>query len=412
MRYEPALKCEPPRERRIGKIGFRVSVRPTRFQFQQNSIVKFSRIPELDLLRFLAAIAVVFFHYAFRGYAGDDLTTMHYPALEPIAQYGFLGVHLFFMISGFVILMTAGDGSVTRFIASRASRLLPAFWVCCTITFLVTLAIGGDRFVATWPQYLVNMVTLGGGLGTDPIDGAYWSLGAELRFYRLVGILLIIGQIHRAERWLFVWLIGTVLVELFPFIKLKGFLVTDYAGFFIAGAACFLIRQHGLSRSRISLVFGAWALSLYHELRLLPYFGQNFGKELEPAIVAVVMTSFFVVMLTLAMRRTPILASSRWVWFGAVSYPLYLIHQNVGYMLFNEVGSNVDQAVLFWGVITVAIGAALLLHIAVEKPAAGPLKRGVLHALEALQRYIPARVARWRHDQIRRSGITGRAPRL
>ncbi|KWA20703.1 acyltransferase [Burkholderia territorii] len=208
------------------------------------------------------------------------------------------------------------------------------------------------------------------------------------------------------------WLIGTVLVELFPFIKLKGFLVTDYAGFFIAGAACFLIRQHGLSRSRISLVFGAWALSLYHELRLLPYFGQNFGKELEPAIVAVVMTSFFVVMLTLAMRRTPILASSRWVWFGAVSYPLYLIHQNVGYMLFNEVGSNVDQAVLFWGVITVAIGAALLLHIAVEKPAAGPLKRGVLHALEALQRYIPARVARWRHDQIRRSGITGRAPRL
>lgn len=119
----------------MGVAGVCVSVGPTRSQFQQDSTVKFSRIPELDLLRFLAAIAVVFFHYAFRGYAGDDLTTMHYPALEPVAQYGFLGVHLFFMISGFVILMTAGDGSVKRFIASRASRLLPAFWVCCTITF-------------------------------------------------------------------------------------------------------------------------------------------------------------------------------------------------------------------------------------------------------------------------------------
>lgn len=64
-------------------------------QIQQISIVKFSRIPELDVLRFIAAVAVVFFHYAFRGYAGDDMTTMHYPALEPIAQYGFLGVHLF-----------------------------------------------------------------------------------------------------------------------------------------------------------------------------------------------------------------------------------------------------------------------------------------------------------------------------
>ncbi|WP_244098374.1 acyltransferase family protein [Burkholderia ambifaria] len=374
--------------------------------------MKFSRIPELDVLRFIAATAVVFFHYAFRGYAADDLTTMHYPALEPVAQYGFLGVHLFFMISGFVILMTVGDGSLKRFIASRASRLLPAFWVCCTLTFLVALAIGGDRFVVTWPQYLVNMITLGGGFGADPIDGAYWSLGAELRFYRLVGILLIIGQIHRAERWLFVWLVATVLVELFPFIKLKGFLVTDYAGFFIAGAACFLIRARGLSRSRIVLVCSAWALSLFHEFQLLPNFSENFGKPLNPATVAAVMTSFFVVMLALALRRTPVLTSSRWVWFGAVSYPLYLIHQNVGYMLFNEVGSAIDQVVMFWGVVAAAIGAALLLHIAVEKPAAGPLKRRMLHALEALQHYVPARIARWRHEQIRRSGMVDRAPRL
>lgn len=389
-------------------VGVCVSVGPTRSQFQQDSTVKFSRIPELDLLRFLAAIAVVFFHYAFRGYAGDDLTTMHYPALEPVAQYGFLGVHLFFMISGFVILMTAGDGSIKRFIASRASRLLPAFWVCCTITFFVTLAIGGDRFTATWPQYLVNLVTLGGGFGADPIDGAYWSLGAELRFYRLVGILLIIGQIHRAERWLYVWLIGTVLVELFPFIKLKGFLVTDYAGFFIAGAACFLIRAYGSSRSRIALVCAAWALSLYHEFQLLPHFSENFGKPLNPAVVAAVMTSFFVVMLVLALRRTPILTSSRWVWFGAVSYPLYLIHQNVGYMLFNDVGSAVDRVVMFWGVVAAAIGAALLVHVLVEKPSARPMKRGILRILGAMERCIPAR---WRRHEEGRGGAFGRMSR-
>jgi len=395
----------------MGTAGVCVSVGPTRSQFQQDSTVKFSRIPELDLLRFGAAVAVVFFHYAFRGYAGDDLTTMHYPALEPVAQYGFLGVHLFFMISGFVILMTAGDGSIKRFIASRASRLLPAFWVCCTITFLVTLAIGGDRFVATWPQYLMNMFTLGGGFGADPIDGAYWSLGAELRFYRLVGILLIIGQIHRAERWLFVWLVATVLVEVFPFIKLKGFLVTDYAGFFIAGAACFLIRARGLSRSRIALVCAAWALSLYHEFQLLPYFSENFGKPLNPAVVAGVMTSFFVVMLALALHRTPMLTSARWAWFGSVSYPLYLIHQNIGYMLFNEAGSAVDQVVMFWGVVAAAIGAALLVHVAVEKPATVPLKWGMLHALDVLQRYMLRRIGRARRHKNQCDRLSGRVPR-
>ncbi|UEP49665.1 acyltransferase [Burkholderia ambifaria] len=352
--------------------------------------MKLSRIPELDLLRFVAALAVVFFHYAFRGYAADDLTIMHYPPLEPIARYGFLGVHLFFMISGFVILMTAGDSSIKKFVASRAARLLPAFWVCCTITFLTTLAIGGDRFTATWSQYIVNMLTLGGGFGADPIDGAYWSLGAELRFYRLVVILLIVGQIGRSERWLFVWLIGTVLVETFPFIKLKTFLVTDYAGFFIAGAACFLIRAHGLSRSRIALVCAAWALSLYHEFQLLPYFTEHFELDLNPATVTGVVTLFFVMLVVLALRRTPIPASPRWVWLGAISYPLYLIHQNVGYMLFNAAGPTVSRSALFWGAIVAAIGFALLLHIAVEKPVAGSLKRGILRGLDSLQCYVSA----------------------
>lgn len=349
--------------------------------------MKHSRIPELDLLRFIAALAVVFFHYAFRGYAADDLTVMHYPPLEPIARYGFLGVHLFFMISGFVILMTAGDASIKKFIASRAARLLPAFWVCCTITFLVTLAIGGDRFTATWSQYFVNLLTLGGGFGADPIDGAYWSLGTELRFYRLVAIVIIVGQIGRSERWLFAWMIGTVLVEVFPFIKLKTFLVTDYAGFFIAGAACFLIRAHGLSRSRIALVCAAWALSLYHEFQLLPYFSEHFGLNLNPVVVTAVMTSFFVVLLVLALRRRTFLVSPQWAWFGAVSYPLYLIHQNVGYMVFNTVGDAVDHDVLFWGAVAAAIVFSLLLHVGVEKPVAGPIKRKLACWLDAVQSY-------------------------
>ena len=62
------------------------------------------RVNEIDLLRFIAALAVVFFHYAFRGYAADDLSILPYPLLAPLAKYGYLGVELFFMISGFVIL--------------------------------------------------------------------------------------------------------------------------------------------------------------------------------------------------------------------------------------------------------------------------------------------------------------------
>ncbi|ABO58215.1 acyltransferase 3 [Burkholderia vietnamiensis G4] len=175
--------------------------------------------------------------------------------------------------------------------------------------------------------------------------------------------------------------------EIFPFIKLKTFLVTDYAGFFIAGAACFLIRAHGLSRSRVVLLCASWALSLYHEFQLLPSFSEHFRLDLSPVVIGIVMTSFFVVLLGLALRRTPILHGSRWAWFGAVSYPLYLIHQNVGYMLFNLTDATANSDVLFWSVIAAAIAFALMVHVAVEKPLARPLRSGIVLGLDALHNW-------------------------
>lgn len=214
-----------------------------------------SRVNEIDLLRFLAAMAVVLFHYAFRGYAADDLSVLNYPSLIPVAKYGYLGVDLFFMISGFVILMTAANASLKGFVVSRIVRLYPAFWACCTITFLMVLVFGGDRFAASWPEYVVNMITLGrDAFGLRSIDGAYWSLQVELRFYVLVAIVLLMGKIHRAQTLLWVWLAGTVLVLAFPFIKLHNLLVVDYSGFFIAGAAFFLVWLHGMSLERAALL--------------------------------------------------------------------------------------------------------------------------------------------------------------
>jgi len=71
-----------------------------------------ARLYELDLLRFIAAISVLLYHYTFMGYAensiqGDYTSPIEYPMLAPFSQYTYLGVNLFFMISGFVILLSA-----------------------------------------------------------------------------------------------------------------------------------------------------------------------------------------------------------------------------------------------------------------------------------------------------------------
>ena len=96
-----------------------------------------SREGFLDALRFFAALSVVLYHYGFLGYAPGNLLTLSFPELSPAARYGYLGVQLFFMISGYVILWSINGRTASQFALHRFIRLYPTFWLCAAITLLV-----------------------------------------------------------------------------------------------------------------------------------------------------------------------------------------------------------------------------------------------------------------------------------
>ena len=137
-----------------------------------------NRVGEIDLLRFLAAMAVVLFHYTFRGYAASNYSPMAFADISPVTKYGYLGVELFFLISGFVILMTASSGSLNKFIASRIARLYPAFWFGCTLTFIAIFIFGGERFSADVKQFLLNLTMLHEFIHVKSIDGVGSMVGS------------------------------------------------------------------------------------------------------------------------------------------------------------------------------------------------------------------------------------------
>lgn len=95
------------------------------------------RFYEIDLLRFIAAISVVFFHYTYRGYAADNYSPIPFLEIGHFTRYGYLGVQLFFVVSGYVILLSVQGKTLRQFFLSRITRLYPAFWVAVTLTFLV-----------------------------------------------------------------------------------------------------------------------------------------------------------------------------------------------------------------------------------------------------------------------------------
>jgi peptidoglycan/LPS O-acetylase OafA/YrhL len=276
-----------------------------------------------------------------------------------------LGVDLFFIVSGFVIMMTARSGTVRSFVASRAARLLPAFWVCCSVTFLV-LAVAGDW--RGWADFAANMTMAGLLFPIRFMDGSYWILTYEIRFYALVAAVLALRQIHRAERLLVFWLGAAFVVTAFPLRYVSALVMSDYAAHFIAGAMLFIVWEQGMTIARAAVLMGCLALAEYHAVRLAGILSRREGTTFEPLVSAVILATAFGIMLAIALRRTGALARGRWIALGALTYPLYLLHQAVGVIL-------IQRGMPWWMVTLLMIIAAWLVNTQIEARSQNPMRR-------------------------------------
>lgn len=323
------------------------------------------RFYEVDLLRFIAALAVVLFHYGFYGYAEGKMR-LPYFTLAPLAKYGYLGVDLFFLISGFVILMTAFRCSAKRFVISRVVRLYPAFWACCTLTFLVTLLAAG-RETASFKNYALNMTMLSGFFRTPAIDGSYWSLFVEIRFYVLVFVALLLGQLDRVKALLGLWLFLALVFSRWDVQYVSYFLISDYAHYFIGGAMLYLIHEEGVCPYKLAIVVSSYLAAVLAAAKVATESALHLGTPFSLVVVAAVIAVFYIVLFLVAIGRTSHIASARWLMLGALTYPLYLIHQYVGYLIFNALYGLVNDHALMCGTLAFVLAIAWAVHENVEK---------------------------------------------
>ncbi|WP_407304634.1 acyltransferase family protein [Acinetobacter sp.] len=108
---------------------------------------KAARQNELDLLRVIAALSVFIFHYTDSFNYVNNIVPGNF-GIGVFFRYGYMGVPLFFVISGYVVTMTAMNKSFTEFVISRISRLYPVFWLSCIIAFML------PRVIPHVPTYL------------------------------------------------------------------------------------------------------------------------------------------------------------------------------------------------------------------------------------------------------------------
>ena len=349
------------------------------------------RIAVLDGLRLLAATMVVFYHYVGVPNAkigntgrrdvlawGTSAPNVFPHLLNQLASYGWTGVELFFMISGFVICMSGWGRRPADFFISRVVRLVPAYWAATLLTAAVLMIFPRLTSGARFSVVLTNLSMVQSVYGVPNLVPAYWTLFVELTFYLLFGLVAIGGITYRRMvTFCVLWSVASIVAAGSHHELLTNFINPPYSPFFVAGIAFFLIHKFGGNLLLWAIVAYSWLISV------------NQPHTDPPWQVVVVLTAFFVIMALVATHR---LDGIQWRWLpvaGALTYPLYLIHQDIGFTAFAYLKNLAPAWVIAGVTYLVMLGVAWLIYRGVERPFAPLLRRKLTAAVDSVRRSGP-----------------------
>lgn len=336
-----------------------------------------TRFKLLDGLRFIAALAVVAYHFlGYEHLKWGGTNVEFFPILSPVAAYGALGVQLFFVISGFVILMSSWGRTIPQFISSRIARLFPAYWfaVIATTILFVFITTGNIKKVSL-NQFLANLTMFQTAVGAQNIDGVYWTLWIELLFYILIGLLMSRKPSRgRLMAFIFLWpVIGAIAARgKFDFLSL--FLSPQYAPLFAGGMALYLIYAYG--HSIINWLLVIFNMILAFQQTVPGFFTKSMivhsRQELSPTICVIIIVAIFglVALFTVSPVRG---WGPNWLTYaGALTYPLYLIHEHWGWWIITWASPVYGQWLALGMAFCFAILSAMLIEKFIERRL-GPL---------------------------------------
>ncbi len=328
------------------------------------------RIVALDLIRFFAALSVVLYHYISRPESNV------FPLLREVTNYGYLGVPLFFIISGYVIALSANNRTAIQFGVSRFVRLYPALWAGVIFTVLTVVIFTDKQYSVS--QVLANFTLVNEYFGVEDIDGVYWTLKAELKFYACVFLLLAFGVFQKHRIWLSLWLGLTVMHTAIgqPFF-MGWFISPAYSSFFIAGVAFFLLQNDGKNPFNLFVLIVSLIVSSFAAYGQADSFINNANVVNKTISVAIVWL-FYCLMYFLSIGKINLKERNFFIVLGALTYPLYLIHNVAGKVLIDKYSTIISEEIMVIVVIIIMILASWLIHLVIEKPISTPLKNHLL----------------------------------
>jgi peptidoglycan/LPS O-acetylase OafA/YrhL len=345
------------------------------------------RLYVIDALRLVAALMVALHHYigTYRANQPDNQiwdrpVSEIFPSLFPVATYGWIGVEFFFVISGFVICMSSWGRRARDFFVSRVIRLYPAYWFAVLFTTAVLTLWPAEFTAIPSSKVILNLSMLQQGEGAPAVDGVYWTLWSELRFYVIFMLVVATGLTYRkVVMFCCVWGALAAVAHNSGIPLLVTVVNPDAAWFFIAGLALYLMHRFGQDLLLWGILGLAWVMS---QNQLLTRISVEKVSSWSGSLI--LYTLFLLLMVGIALGLTDRI---QWKWLataGSLTYPFYLLHYGVGTTLIHHLHDHIDARLLVPAVIVAMLALSWLVHRFVEAPLARKLKQGLTSAFSRL----------------------------
>ena len=309
-----------------------------------------SYIYGIDIIRFVCAVSVAVFHLTWAS-------TNHVWSLP----FGWVGVEIFFVISGLVIANSAYGSTPRRFVAGRFLRLYPAAWCALLLNIAFIVAAPKDAYVQQGILVSVTPRTVFGSLiliGQWRVASAYWTLPIEFAFYALVAWLLVVRRFRDVQFWAILLILWSLpYLALLQFTSLgeirhtiftvgygvKNLTLVRHGCYFGLGMLIWAFKEKritipGFAACGVALAL-AWA-EIFNRSREIHYFAHPVfaGTQLTPlSLSAFAYISFLaaVVGIVLSVKLNALfpqqaLFRSLVRTLGLATYPFYLLHEAVG----------------------------------------------------------------------------------
>ena len=261
-------------------------------------------------------------------------------------KYGPYGVHIFFVISGFIIPFSLFKGNYQlknypQFLYKRVLRLHPPYLAALVLTLTIMYFSYKARHVP-FPETITSIFEGVFYLHTPPDNPVFWTLLVEAQYYIFIGLFYIL-LMHSARLAYFIAI--PILLLLCHTVAKPYLLISSYLSFFLLGNITYMIYTNN-GEKIVNLI------ALAGMLIFIAFFSKF------PALLFATSTFSFIILFKKAIGPIP-------AFIGNISYSIYLIHFPLGVKLINFLKPRINPQynwLLFGGTLVLTIATAWVFY--------------------------------------------------